>query len=95
VTLAKTHGVHRTAKALRLDYYALKKRVAQATGDALGVPVSQTPTFLEFLPQPAAGTCECLLELQDGSGATMRVQLKGIGSPDLAALSRSFWNPAS
>ena len=30
VTMARTYGLNRTAKALRLDYYALKKRVEQA-----------------------------------------------------------------
>ena len=47
------------------------------------------------LPLPAsAGDCECTLELEDAAGAKMRVHLKGVATPDLAALSRSFWNPA-
>ena len=29
VKLATRYGIHRTAKALRVDYYALKKRVEQ------------------------------------------------------------------
>ena len=42
---------------------------------------------------PAVGHCECTLELENAGGAKMRVHLKGIATPDLAALSRSFWNP--
>ena len=34
----------------------------------------------------------CRLELDNGAGATMRVQLVGYDAADLEALSRSFWN---
>ncbi len=34
-----------------------------------------------------------MLELEDAAGAKMRIGLKGFAMPDLAALSRSFWNP--
>jgi hypothetical protein len=47
--------------------------------------------FLELVPPLSAS--ECLLELENAAGAKMRVHLKGVASPDLAALSRSFWNP--
>jgi len=96
VRAAGVHGLHRTAKALRLNYYALKERVEQQS-TAVPNPVEQAATarFLE-LPHPAPVVpCECTLELEDAGGAKMRVYLKGVGTPDLAALSRSFWNPAS
>ena len=51
------------------------------------------PAFLELAP--AADRGECTVELEDASGAKMRVHLMGVPMPDLAALSRSFWNPAS
>jgi len=31
------------------------------------------------------------LDLEDAGGAKLRVYLKGFEAPDLAALSRSFW----
>jgi len=34
VKVAGTYGIHRTAKALRVDYYALKKRVEQKAATA-------------------------------------------------------------
>ena len=93
VKMAGTFGLHRTAKALRLDYYAFKKRIERQPATALNPPDETAPTFLE-LPLPAyAGDCACTLELENVSGAKMRVHLKGIITPDLAALSRSFWNP--
>jgi hypothetical protein len=36
-----------------------------------------------------------MVEWEDAAGAKMRVELKGTAMPDLAALSRSFWNPGS
>jgi hypothetical protein len=93
VKLATRYGIHRTAKALRVDYYALKKRVegthavtaSKAPGESGGA------TFLELPASVWPGPSECTLELEDAGGAKMRVHWKGIEAPDLAALSRSFW----
>lgn len=95
-------GIHRTAKTLRLNYYALKKRFEEKGAAVPRVSVKgAVATFVE-LAAPAghgfaaipAGPCECSVELEDIGGAKMRVHLKGSETPDLAALSRSFWNPA-
>ena len=48
-------------------------------------------TFLELAPPVSDGVGECILELEDPGGAKMRVHVKGVEAPDLAALSRSFW----
>lgn len=94
VKMAGTYGIHRTAKVLQVDYYALKKRVEQGTPATAGVPAaSAMAAFVELAPSPAAGSCECILELEDAEGAKMRVYLKGFQTPDLPALSRSFWSP--
>ena len=96
VKMANRYGIHRTAKALRLDYYSVKKRVEQKAGGAGEVPKEgATATFLELPSSLRDGSCECTGELEDSVGAKMRVHLKGSAAPDLAALSRSFWNPAS
>ena len=73
--------------------YALKNRVKQ-DGVAIADPPEKgaAATFLELAPPPSAGACECTLDLENASGAKMRVQLKSITTPDLAALSQSFWN---
>ena len=63
-------------------YAALPSDVPEEGGKA---------TFVE-LPAPVQpGAGECILELEDPGGAKMRVHLKGVEAPDLAALSRSFW----
>jgi hypothetical protein len=83
--LAKVHGVSRTAMALGLDYYGLKKRAGAAP------PPSSDPVFVEW-PSSAMVGKQCQLELDNGAGATMRVQLVGYDAADIEALSRSFWN---
>ncbi|MFV2070363.1 MAG: hypothetical protein ACC645_25640 [Pirellulales bacterium] len=97
VKLAGVYGLHRTAKALRVNYYALKERVEQkAAARASNRSKGDGATFLE-LAAPASsssiltGSCECTLELEDAEGAKMRVRLSGVRMPDLVALSRSFW----
>ena len=93
VKVAEMYGIHWTARALRVDYYSLKREVEQEAAAAPGVPEEGTvAAFLEVAPPSRACSCECTLELENVGGAKMRVHLKGIETPDLAALSRSFWD---
>ena len=93
VGMASAYGVNRTARALRLDYYGLKKRVEQQAVVAVNAKEAKgAARFVELAPFSSAGSCECLLELENVGGAKMRIQLKGIAMPDLAVLSQSFWN---
>jgi hypothetical protein len=85
VRLANTHGISRTATALGLDYYGLKKR-AQA---AAGQPPSRSPAFVE-LPAPVVVSKQCRFELDKGAGVSLRVHLVGYDTADLEALARSF-----
>ena len=94
VKLAGTHGVCRTAAALRLDYYSLKRRLegCEDRGSTATAAATQTATFVE-VPTPSLGSSkECVIEFSNGVGASMRVYLKGDELPDLAALARSFWS---
>jgi hypothetical protein len=100
VKVAGVYGLHRTARALRLDYYALKKRVGHerlandstATIAVAGPKREVVTPFLELAPPFSAGVSECIMELENAAGAKMRVHLKGMASPDLVALSQSFWD---
>lgn len=86
VRLAARHGVSQTAMALRLDYYGLKERADTAACTSL----PNTPAFVE-LPSPVVVGKRCLVELDSGTGATMRLQLVGYDAADVVALSR-LWN---
>jgi hypothetical protein len=87
VKVAAEHGLNRTAQALKLDYYSLKKRLEEAAASS-----PARPLFVELPPAPVATVSECVIELEDAAGSRLRVQLKGQNAPDLLALSRSFWN---
>jgi len=87
IRLAKTHGISRTSTALSVDYYSLKKRAEVAITPAR----SSGPAFVELNP-PIMLAKECRLELDNGCGATMRVQLVGYDAADVEALARGFWS---
>lgn len=90
VRLASVHGVCRTSSMLHLDYYSLKRRL-----DADGSPPTpprEPVGFVELPPSTLATSRECVMELENTRGAKMRVHLRGADVPDLAALSRSFWD---
>ena len=77
VEMAQRHGLHCTAKALRMDYMRLKKRLSPETGRALGPPRSAPPAFLEVLAATPTGVAECVVELESTHGR-VRVAMKGM-----------------
>jgi hypothetical protein len=88
VRLANVHGVNRTALALGVDYYSLKKRAEATTACQ---PPATGPAFVE-LPVPAVIAKQCLFELRNTAGATLRVQLLGYDTADVEALARAAWS---
>jgi hypothetical protein len=106
--MADRYGISRTAQALGVNYEALKKHLGPKTAAnhhtlrgrtgrrpaaASSEPArNRAARFVELPPFASVGACNCLLELEDGSGAKMRVGFQGVGLPDLAALGQSFWN---
>ena len=83
--MAQRHGLHRTTKALRLDYTRLKKRMTaapQPPGPAA------TPAFWERLGPPSRVPVECVVEWESVRGR-MRVAMKGV-TPDWAGLLRAW-----
>lgn len=85
---ARAHGLHQTARTLRLNQTALTQRLRAA-----GSPAARA-TFVELIPAPPAGGPACTLELETARGAKLRIQLQGIAPPDLATLSRTLWHAA-
>jgi len=102
--IASACGISRTAKTLRVNYRELKQRVDHEVAARSGPEqraaeqgrpsldgARSVPAFLELAPPMPVGSCQCILELEDNAGAKMRISLKSAETPDLAALSRSFW----
>ena len=83
VRLAATHGLNRTTRALKLDYYSLKKRV-----EAGAHHEQNASAFIELPPVPIS-VQECLIECEDGA-VRLRVHLKGYSAAEIATVGRSF-----
>ena len=92
VKLAEAYGISATAKGLGVEYNSLKKRLKKnsASPSKISVPAHGT-TFVELAAPAQIDVPECTLELEDVSGAKMRIHLKGIEAADVTALSRSLW----
>ena len=101
--LARAHGINPTAKALHLEYGKLKQRaevvmpaVKRRKAKALAEGPRRArrtapPTFVELIaPRPGsfpAGVVEL-----EGPRGRMRIELKGIATAELVALSRALWD---
>ena len=95
VKLAADFGISRTATALRLNYYDLKKHVeSKAPPSRPASAAKHTPAFLEWPASALPTPPECVIELENTAGSKMRIHLKGHHDPDLVTLSGSFWNMA-
>lgn len=94
--MAERYGVACTASVLRLDYYRLKRRTEQNAFHRSETPSAATRTTFLELPVPVQTAAavptaaECVVELEDGAGAKMRIHLKGVEAADPAAWIRSF-----
>jgi len=93
VELAREHGLHRTARTLRLNYYSLKKRLPVVEDPPGRAP--QKATFVELLPPGARGLSACTIEMESARGEKMKIHLADLGSAGLAVLTHSFWRAAS
>lgn len=89
--LAREHGLSRTATALKLGYYDLKKRVAERA--ALALPArrgTRADGFVELSPATLTMPCQCTIECEKPCGSRLRIEVQG-SMPDIEALGRSFW----
>ena len=84
-------GVSKTAQALGLDYYGLKKRVEPPPETSESQPAGPR----EFLEIPLfASAPECVLEMADAAGARLRVELRGSATARCEALAEALWSVA-
>lgn len=86
IQLAGRFGVSKTAATLKLDYYSLKRRLAESTS------AEDSTAFLELPGSSLAAAGECVIECENAVGARLRIHLKGVALSDVAALGRSLWS---
>src|SRR5271167_1471207 len=90
--LARQDGLNRTARALRLNYYALKKRLPRVDGPPR--ESRRQASFIELLAPGAVDRSTCLIELENAQGGKMKIHLPSLGPTELAVLSDRFWKAA-
>jgi len=91
VAVARTRGVHATAKAIRFGYYELKARMDNAASAQL----ERTHTTFVEVQMPTAppnvGEARMVVELTSSRGRRMRIEVADARSMDLGGLVESFW----
>ncbi len=90
VAAARQHGLSPTARALRVDYGALKKHLEAADpGQAL-----TSATFVELAPSRPTTPADLpgvVVEVERPRG-TMRIRLSAVAAGDLIALAQMAWD---
>jgi hypothetical protein len=88
--LAKVYGVSPVQGILRIDYRGLERRVfGKAPAKAGPQPIGAK--FVELPPLRVPGRSESTLELEDGAGRRMRVQVNGGSLSEVLPLIQAFW----
>ncbi|OLE90234.1 MAG: hypothetical protein AUG08_00905 [Acidobacteria bacterium 13_1_20CM_2_55_15] len=87
----RSASLHRTAKALHLDYTKLKRLV---DGNSAGKRKQATPAFIELVTATDR-LPECIVEFENARGKKMRIHLRGVTAPHVTSLSRIFWSSRS
>lgn len=93
VRMAHKHGAPQVAQQLQLNLDRLRRRMHRPPG--VKAPPQPGKHFVELLagamPATAAASVrECVVELRNAAGVTMRVELAGSGLSMLAGLCREF-----
>lgn len=91
VEAVRRYGLNPVSRALRLDYYQLKRRAAEEearrAGRAEFVELRQTRPVEE--PGPEAGLA-CVVELEKGNGTRMRICVRDAVAVDWGKLKEAF-----
>ena len=88
--LAKRHGVNPTARALRLDYGGLRRRVKNQDQPKQKRAAAVTPSFMEFVAPGAKAVTNCTVEVESPQGGKLRLELKAVPTTELAHLILAF-----
>ena len=100
---ADEHGVGAVARHVGLDHAKLKSKLAQKKSSEMttaaqvkGLAVSSnrdvTASFFELLspPEPSRPSERCIVEVESGRGARMRLEISSLETPGLIALVREL-----
>jgi hypothetical protein len=92
VSMEQTVAIISETVGVPLRLFPLLGTLLLAGAAGLIASSSATPAFVELSPPPMTAAGECVIEFEDGAGASMRIHLRGCEVPDVVALGRSFWS---
>jgi len=85
------HSLHRISKTLHLNQTALKQYVQQQFPRAIKVKYEAPPSFIALDLDSPLPVSECVIEMEDTTGAKMRMCLRGKTDPNILDICKSFW----
>ena len=86
---ARRHGVSGVCRALGLDYNGLRRR-SELIEEEPGKEVSAEGLFVELAPMRRAEGAGCVLELQKGNGAKLRISVSDAATVDWCRVKEAF-----
>lgn len=87
--LAREYGTSPVARALRIDYNALRRRVA-TTGQAASEGGAMASAFVE-VPMPPWSNGQRVIELEDKRGSKLTLRLPACDLATVLALAQGLW----
>lgn len=89
------HSLHKISKTLHLNHTSLREHVEQHLPSSIesepeAVP-EHSPAFIAFELDPPISVSECVIEMEDTTGAKMRMCLRGKTDPNILGICKSFW----
>jgi hypothetical protein len=92
IAAAEKYGVGAVVRHVGLDHAKLKAKLAEkrATQQALTPVENFQASFFELIPPPAEAAARCVVEVESGRGARMRLELSRLEMPGLLDLVRGF-----
>ena len=91
IELCQDYSISKISSTLRLNYAVLKQRV-HAHGTTYPAPCNTAPSFIELDVNSSNPASECIIAMEDKSGARMKMYFKGEAGLDLLELGKAFWN---
>jgi hypothetical protein len=94
--MARRRGVNPVCRCLRLDANSLKKWLGERTGETQPKRARKKhaqiapAAFVELLTPACGGAASCIVEVESPRGGKLRLELKGIGTSEIAQLIRTF-----
>lgn len=82
----RQYGLNAVSRALRLDYYHLKRRAAGNQRRRR----EASPVFVELGSQETEAQLACVVELEKGNGARMRICVRDVAGVDWGKLKEAF-----